>query len=148
MGQVDATSGELSLSIFGLLELNCGGICHEQLDLGKPGKSPIWPAFSTPKIAKNVRVQKVRFSPPLNHGLKVQLRGPPTFTCSSNFLKKCRKWIEQTKLDCLVPKVICSRPFSWEFSVGQKIGDVPGNEFLHVHSFRKIHGDVPGNENP
>ena len=118
-----------------------GGICHEQLDLGKPGKSEIL-TFD----AENVRVQKVHFSPPLNHGLKVQLRGPPTFTCSSNFLKKCRKWIEQTKLDHLVPKVICSRPFSREFSVGQKIGDVPGNEFLHVHSFRKIHGDVPGNE--
>ena len=91
MGQVDATNGELSLSTFGLLELNCGGICHEQVDLGKPGKSAILAAFSTSKIAKNVRVQKVRFSPPLKHGLKVQLRRAPTFVCSGNFFNKCRK---------------------------------------------------------
>ena len=61
-GPVDATNGELSLSTFGLLELNSGGICHKQVDLGKPGKSGIFHVF-TFRIAKNVRVQKVHFFP-------------------------------------------------------------------------------------
>lgn len=35
-GPADATRGKLSLSTFGLLELKYRGICHAQVDLGKP----------------------------------------------------------------------------------------------------------------